>query len=354
MKSVVSTAFLKVPLIVIGVVVLCLGASIVLTDPAPSTLPRRLRHLLADISAMWSSPPRAVPTRPLVDIPVMTVEAAGLEVRDECFVVGVELNGKSRTYPLNMLSKPEHHVLDDTLGGLPIAVTWCGLCQSPVVYARQVEGKTLTLYVPGEIYGENMLMRDVETGSDWPQMLGEAIKGPLKGKSLEQIPSVWTDWKTWRTDHPEPTVLKVSQTIGYYRHDPVSSSSSFEERYFASLQWGLVRSGKALSWPLRELARVPVVNDTFAGLPLVVVFDRQSATITAFERRLGDIELTFGLKDGGLIDDQTSSVWDPVSGRAIRGTLAGRRLSPVAGIVSHLRAWRTLHAETEIHTAHPT
>ena len=354
MKSVVSTAFLKVPLIVIGVVVLCLGVSFVLTDPAPSTLPRRVRHLLAAISAMWSSPPRAVPTPPLVDIPVMTVEAAGHEVRDEYFVVGVELNGKSRAYPLNMLSRPEHHVLDDTLGGQPIAVTWCGLCQSPVVYARQVEGKTLTLYVSGEIYGENMLMRDVETGSDWPQMLGEAIKGPLKGKSLEQIPSVWTDWKTWRTDHPETTVLKVSKTIDYYRHDPVSSSSSFEERYFASLQWGFVRSGKALSWPLRELARVPVVNDTFAGLPLVIVFDSQRATITAFERRLGDIELTFRLKEGGLIDDQTSSVWDPVSGRAIRGTLAGRRLIPVAGIVWHLRAWRTLHPETEIHTAHPT
>ena len=57
MKSVVSTAFLKVPLIVIGVVVLCLGVSFVLTDPAPSTLPRRVRHLHAAISAMWSSPP---------------------------------------------------------------------------------------------------------------------------------------------------------------------------------------------------------------------------------------------------------------------------------------------------------
>jgi hypothetical protein len=220
------------------------------------------------------------------------------------------------------------------------------------VYARQVEGKTITLFVSGEVYGENMLMKDVETGSDWPQMLGEAIKGPLMGKSLERIPSVWTDWKTWRTEHPATTVLKISQTIDYYRHDPVSSSSSFEKRYFSSLQWGFLRNGKALSWPLRELARQPVVNDSFAGLPLVIVFESRSATITAFERRVGDTELTFRLEADGLIDDQTSSVWDVVSGRAIRGSLAGRRLTPVAGIVSHLRAWRLLHPETEVRTAH--
>ncbi len=286
-------------------------------------------------------------------MPVVPAVAAGPEVRDEYYVVGVELNGASRAYPLNMLSRPEHHLLNDTLGGQPIAVTWCGLCQSPIVYARQVEGKTLTLYVSGELHGENMLMRDVETGSDWPQMLGEAINGPLKGKSLEPIPPVWTDWKTWRTEHPQTTVLRVSQTIDYYKHNPVSSSSSFEERYFANLQWGFVRSGKALSWPLRELARAPVVNDTFAGLPLVIVFEHRSATIAAYERQVGDTELTFRPGADGLIDDQTSSVWDLVSGRAIRGPLTGRRLTPVAGIVSHPRAWRTLHPESETRPAHP-
>ncbi len=353
MKSVIRTALLKLPLIAIGIFVLCLVVSFVLTDPAPSTLPRRTRRLFAAISAILSSAPKVVPSPPLVNMPVVPAEAAGLVVRDEYYVVGVELNGESRAYPLNMLSRPEHHVLNDTLGGQPIAVTWCGVCQSPVVYASQVEGKTLTFYVSGELHGENMLMQDVETGSDWPQMLGEAIKGPLKGKSLEQIPSVWTDWKTWRTEHPQTTVLKIAQTIDYYRRDRVSSSSSFEERYFATLQWGLVRSGKALSWPLRELAGVSVVNDTFAGLPFVIVFERRRSTITAFDRRVGDTELTFRSAADGLIDDQTSSLWDLVSGRAIRGPLAGRHLTPVAGIVSQPRAWRTLHPETEIRTAHP-
>ncbi len=291
MRFRVVSSLLKVGLIAPGLAALSLGASIVLTDPTPSTLPARLRQWLAGISARFPSPPakypsapRNAPSPPLVGFPVVSVEDAGPNVRDECFVVGVELNGECRAYPLNMLSRPDHHVLDDTLGGQPIAVTWCGLCQSPMVYARRVAGTTLTLFVSGALHGENMVMKDVETGSEWPQMLGEATEGPFVGKSLEQIPSVWTDWKTWRTEHPKTTVVKIDQTVDYYRHDPTSANATWENRYFSNLQWGITRGSKAISWPLRELARHPAVNDSFADLPLVIVYDSARATISAFVR----------------------------------------------------------------------
>lgn len=299
---------------------------------------------------MATPPAKPQPLPPLVDVPVVAAPAAGDDVGDDYFVIGVEIGGESRAYPINMLSRPDHHVVDDVLGGQPIAVTWCGLCQSPLVYERQVDGKTLTLFVSGELYGENMLMQDVETGSEWPQIAGTAIKGPLEGKSLVLIPSVWTDWKSWRTQHPATTLLKIEQTVDYYRHDQASASPPLEKRYFSNLQWGFVRDGQALSWPLKELATQSAVNDTFAGLALVILYESRTATITAFERRLGDTDLTFRWGDEGLIDDQTRSVWDPVTGRGIRGTLADRRLTPVAGIVSHLRAWKTQHPRTVIRT----
>ena len=88
-------------------------------------------------------------------------------------------------------------------------------------------------------------------------------------------------------------MLKLSHTIDYYRHDPDRSGESPERRYLSSLQWGLAREGKALSWPLKELFRQPVVNDSLAGLPLLIFFDAESSTLTAFERRVGDTELTF-------------------------------------------------------------
>ena len=344
---------IKAALTVIGLAALSLGASVALTDAEPSTLPARTWRMLADIPAINHPPPGFVPNPPLVGFPVVPVHAAGPEVRDECYVVGVEFNGECRAYPLNMLSRPDHHVLNDTLGGKPIAVTWCGLCQSPVVYLREIDGRPLTLFVSGELYGENMLMKDVETDSDWPQMLGDAISGPLKGKSLERIPSVWSDWSSWRTEHPDTTLIKISQSVDYYRHDVEHSSSSFENRYFSNLQWGFVRNGRALSWPLQELARHRAVNDSFGGLSLVIIFARETTTIAAFERRVNDTELTFRWQAAALVDDQTSSVWDPVTGRAVRGKFAGRRLTPVAGIVSHFRAWLTLHPETMVRSAPP-
>ena len=170
----------------------------------------------------------------------------------------------------------------------------------------------------------------------------------MTGKSLEQIPSVWTDWKSWRMEHPDTTVPKIAPTVNYYRHDPDPTIASAEERYFSNMQWGLVRGDKSLSWPLEEVARRGVVNDSLAGLPLVVVFERKSATISAFERRVGDIELTFHADAHGLVDDQTGSQWDRVTGRAVQGALAGRRLIPVAGMISHHRAWRTLFPATAV------
>jgi hypothetical protein len=352
MKSLGRSAFWKAPLALFALSALSLAACVVLTDPAPLTLPKRAQRFVEEAMQPVSRSTGAERFPPLVDVPVASLDA-GFAIDDASFVVGVELNGASRAYPINMLSRPDRHVLNDTLGGEAIAVTWCGLCQSPAVYARDADGKTLTLFVTGELHGENMLIGDVETGSEWIQMLGEAVKGPMRGKTLRQIPSVWTDWKTWRGDHAETTLLKISPTVDYYRHDPDPASPHAEERYFSSMQWGLTRAGQSASWPLKELARHRAFNDSLAGLPLVVVFDSRSATVSAFERLVGNAELTFRLDREGLVDAQTSSVWDPVTGRSIRGKLAGQRLKPLAGVISHERAWRTLHPDTTVRIIEP-
>jgi Protein of unknown function (DUF3179) len=348
MKLIRGNMLIKTSITVIGIVVFCVVASVVLTDPLPSTLPSRAVRFLSETATQLFPPARPGERPPLVNVPSVTARDNSLEIGDAYFVVGVELNGESRAYPLNVLSRPDHHILNDTLGGQPIVVTWCGLCQSPLVYSRKVDGQTLTFFVSGELYLENMVMKDVETDSDWPQMLGEAMRGKLMGKTLEQVPSVWTDWKSWRADHPQTTLPKIAPTVDYYRHDPDPAIPTTEERYFSSMQWGLVRGDKSLTWPLAEVARRGVVNDSLAGLSIVVVFDRATATVSAFERRAGDIELTFHADAEGMVDDQTNSLWDRITGRAVRGALAGRRLIPVPGIISHHRAWRTLFPATAV------
>src|SRR5262249_39656226 len=153
--------------------------------------------------------------------------------------------------------------LNDTLAGRPIAVTFCNTCQSPLVFSRNLDGHTLTLFLSGELFSENMIMKDSETGSEWVQLTGEAIAGPKKGRSLDELPATWTDWKTWRQAHPDTTVPKLARAVENYQHHPLYSSFAPERLFFSTLQWGLAGGGKARSWPYAELARQPIVNDSF-------------------------------------------------------------------------------------------
>jgi len=291
------------------------------------------------------------PLTPLAGFPIVTAKSAELQIHDEDFVIGVELEGQARAYPINTMGKPESELLNDTLAGRPITVTFCNTCQSPLVFSRQVEGQTLTLFLNGDLLSENMVMKDSETGSEWVQLSGEAIEGPFKGHWLEELPAVWTDWRTWQERHPDTTAPKLPRVVENYQHHPLYSTFPPERSFFSTLQWGLARGDQARSWPYAQLARQPIVNDAFAGQTLLVLFDQRSSTPTAFERRLDDAELTFRQRADGLTDEQTGSLWDPITGRALRGPLKGRRLRPVPGTVSLDWAWRNFHPGTEIWSA---
>jgi hypothetical protein len=287
------------------------------------------------------------PMPPVTGVRMISAEAPGAAMQDEDFVLGVELGGEARAYAINMMGKPETELLNDTLAGKPIAVTFCGTCQSPLIFSRQVQGKTLTLYLNGELLAENMIMRDAETGSDWVQLTGEAIDGPLKGQRLDQISAVWTDWRTWLENHPNTTLPELPNVVTNYRHHPLYSAFAQEQSFFSGLQWGLARGEKARSWPYAQLARQSLVNDVFAGQPLLVVFDRRTNTAKAFDRRTSDTELTFHWESKALTDDQTGSIWNPFTGIAVKGPLKGRQLTAVAGTISLGWAWRSFHPDSE-------
>jgi Protein of unknown function (DUF3179) len=294
---------------------------------------------------------RRNPLTPVAGFPIASADAAKRQLRDEDFVIGVELEGEARAYPINMLGKPESELLNDTLAGRPIAVTFCATCQSPLVFSRQVEGQTLTLFLTGELLSKNMLMKDSETGSEWVQLTGEAIEGPLAGHRLEELSTVWTDWRTWRERHPRTTAPDLPRVVENYQHHPLYSAFAPERSFFSTLQWGVADGDKARSWPYAQLARQAIVNDTFAGRPILVLFDLTSSTPTAFDRRLDDDELTFRMQADGLTDDQTLSLWDTITGQALRGPLTGRQLRPVPGTVSLDWAWRNFHPDSEIWSA---
>lgn len=126
-------------------------------------------------------------------------------------VIGVVLNGQARAYPLLVLNA--HEIVNDSLGGVPIAVTYNPLCDSAAVFEREVAGVTLQFGVSGLVCNSNLLMfdrrPDAAGESLWSQILGRAIAGPAAESSqvLVHVPAELVTWEHWRARHPGTSVV---------------------------------------------------------------------------------------------------------------------------------------------------
>jgi len=209
------------------------------------------------------------------------------------------------------------------------------------VYARQVDDKTLTLFVSGYMSEESLVMQDQETKSYWSQILGEAKAGPLKGKKLEVIPAVLTDWRNWSQRHPEGTVVMLSRITEGFRRELLSSR--------LGLVLGIVVNNKATAWRFDILAKTPMRNELLGDKPVLVVFDEKSFTARIYERELDGRALRFHLVDNQLTDRETRSTWDAVAGLAVAGPLKGKRLPPLPAMVSSASAWKTFHPNSTVY-----
>lgn len=158
-------------------------------------------------------------------IPALTSpEAVSAEqatfLRPDDIVVGVETGGEARAYPLRILMW--HEAANDVLGDTPIAVTYCPLCNSAMVFDRRVDGRTLEFGVSGLLYQSNVLLYDRRasggTESLWNQIQMRAVTGPAAkaGRALKLLPSTMTRWSDWRARHPRTTVL--SPRTGFARN----------------------------------------------------------------------------------------------------------------------------------------
>jgi len=138
---------------------------------------------------------------------------------DQARVVGVTVNGWSRGYPINVLNW--HEAINDELGGVPIAVIYCPLCDSVSVVDRRIDEEVLTFGISGLLYNSNVLLYDKADDSLWSQVGLRAISGPNVGRSLKHRPWEVTRFGAWRGEHPNATVVTLE--TGYrrdYQHNP--------------------------------------------------------------------------------------------------------------------------------------
>jgi hypothetical protein len=208
------------------------------------------------------------------------------------------------------------------------------------VYAREVDGKTLTLSVSGMLWERSLVMLDKETGSLWSHLLGEAKQGPLKGKVLKQVPSVMTDWASWSRRHPDGTVVLLSRTSEEYRREFYARPERFV--------LGVALDGRARAWAFDLLAKNPALEDRLNDTAVIVVFDRASVTARLYERKFEGRLLSFRMSEEGLTDKETGSTWDPLTGRATAGPSKGKSLTALPAVVSYRDAWQRFHPRSEV------
>lgn len=264
---------------------------------------------------------------------VAAFEAAG-RVRDDESVLGLAMGGVARAYPVEMLRMIRQEAINDQIGDLPILVTWCSLCNSARVFERVVGGRTLTFRINGQLWKNNMVLEDLETSSRWSQLPGRAMDGPLAGTTLTDLPILITDWKTWRREYPDTSVGLLART---------EETTTHADRYAANASdpylVGLVIGGEAHAWTLDRLRKQSVVNDEVGGTPVVVVFDHASGSVQVYSRRLDGRLLTFRNRDGKFVEESTGSRWNPLTGEATDGPLAGERLDPMPSVISRKSRW---------------
>jgi hypothetical protein len=278
-----------------------------------------------------------LPVDPTTEVVVKKVGEAKNALNPAELVLGVTVGQESRAYPINLLNEEHlrYKILNDTLGGRPIAATWCNACFNGIVFDRVVDGATLTLAVSGQLWKENMVMYDVQTQSLWSQLLGEAKVGTMQWKKLRQIPSIVTDWESWRRLYPESTVVVLPYHSREYRRDFYEKPERFV--------LGVASGRKAKAWRLDQLREAETVNDEWDGRPVLAVFSAPSFTARLFDREVSGRILTFRMVRGTLIDKETRTTWQPITGQAVAGKLLGRHLKALPAIVSYRDAWERFH-----------
>lgn len=142
---------------------------------------------------------------PAIDHPKFVAAGEARFLRGDDRVLGVDHNGVAKAYPIRILNW--HEIVNDDFAGQPVAVTWCPLCVSGIVYDPRVNGRVLTFGISGKLYKSALVMYDRQTESLWSQILQQAITGPLTGTKLAMIPAQHTTWEDWRKHHPQTLVL---------------------------------------------------------------------------------------------------------------------------------------------------
>ncbi len=285
-------------------------------------------------------------------------------------VIALEIDGVARAYPLAILTR--HEIANDWIGDNPIAVTFCPLCNSAIVFDRRVGNDTLRFGVSGFLRNSDLIMWDDLTQSLWQQLTGEGIVGAHTGALLDIVPSQLVGYGAFKAQYPAGEVLSTGGGV-YGRNPYVGYDSSTTPFLFRGapdprlpatervLAWAV--DDHSIAFPFSRLSAERVVNASFADRDVAVFWqpgaysaldaariDQSYDTGMAalFDRNIDGRTLTFQIDEDAITDAETGSVWN-IFGSAVSGELAGAHLRALNAFPHFWFAWAAFHPDTEVY-----
>ncbi len=270
----------------------------------------------------------------------------------------------TRIYPIQVLMW--HEIVNDTVGGRPVAVTYCPLCNTGVAFDRRHGGQTLDFGVSGRLRFSNMLMYDRQTESWWQQATGVGVVGELAGQRLDILPLLLLSWEDAVARYPEAEVLSrqtgYSRDYGrnpYLRYDTADRPFLYrgpevDDTFDPMARVIMVEiEGEQRAFPYPALEERGFDQAEIGGEPVVLLWDDEVAspldhtlvaegravgTANAFRAEAEGRSLTFEVRDGGIVDTETGSRWAP-NGVAVGGPLEGTSLPAVPAVQHFWFSW---------------
>ncbi len=289
-------------------------------------------------------------------------------------VIALEINGEARAYPLQVMTW--HEITNDTVGGVPVAVTFCPLCNSAITFDRRFNGDVFEFGTSGLLRKSDLVMYDRTTETLWQQFTGEGIIGDLAGEQLDFVPSSLISFADFKAAYPEGEVL--SRDTGFSRrygenpymgydaigNSPFLYSGPTDGRLPAMERVVTVPLANAdVAYPLSILSEVGVINDTQAGQDMVVFHTPGTSSALGaksiaaaedvgatgiFNPNVNGQKLTFKKNGDQIIDEKTGSTWNVV-GQATDGPLAGTQLESVVHADHFWFSWAAFKPDTIIY-----
>lgn len=313
---------------------------------------------------------------PAIDNPrFVTQPDADAWLADDEPVIAVDIAGTARAYPLQILMY--HEIVNDTLAGVPISVTFCPLCNASIVFDRRVESMgdaaaeiidspALDFGTTGRLRASDLVMYDRQTETWWQQFTGRGLVGVFADERLHRLPSTIVSWSAFKQAWPEGDVL--SRDTGHrrpYGRNPYAGYDSIHNNPFlfrGDIDPRLPPMERVLAIdtgtrrhliPLSSLENTTVKSLTLDGNAYVVFSSDQARSAldkdaiaesriipsaAAYRASLDGAALSFEFEDGAIRDNASGSTFD-MFGRASGGELDGQRLTPADSGVHFAFAW---------------